>query len=94
MPRDSIAHTLKVTIILCVVCSVAVSLAAVGLRDLQNANRLEERNRNILIASELREQDDAWIVSLTAKNPAQQTRLCGEFSNFALGLTIQRGGSE
>ncbi|MCA9688874.1 MAG: HxsD-like protein [Nannocystaceae bacterium] len=43
---------------------------------------------------ELREQDDAWIVSLTAKNPAQQTRLCGEFSNFALGLTIQRGGSE
>lgn len=51
MPRDSIAHTLKVTIILCVVCSVAVSLAAVGLRDLQNANRLEERNRNILIAS-------------------------------------------
>ena len=43
---------------------------------------------------ELLEQDDAWIVSLTAKNPAQQTRLCGEFSNFALGLTIQRGGSE
>ena len=51
MPRDSITHTLTITVVLCVVCSVLVSAAAVGLRDRQEANQARERNRNILIAA-------------------------------------------
>ena len=36
---------------------------------------------------------DAWIVRVTPNNPAVARQLIGEFGNYALGLTIQRGGT-
>ncbi|MCH5378279.1 MAG: Na(+)-translocating NADH-quinone reductase subunit C [Planctomycetes bacterium] len=48
MQRDSIANTFTVAILLCVVCSVMVSTAAVLLRPAQERNKLLERKRNIL----------------------------------------------
>lgn len=51
MQRDSVANTIKVAAILCVVCSVVVSLAAVGLRSLQEANKTREMRKNILVAA-------------------------------------------
>lgn len=54
--RDSIAGTLTVALVLCVVCSVVVSGAAVGLRSLQEANKEQERHRNILAAAGLLEE--------------------------------------
>ena len=51
--NDSIQKTLIVAISLCVVCSVLVSGAAVALKDMQVANKLDDRNRNILAAAGL-----------------------------------------
>lgn len=52
-PRDSLRNTFLVSTLLCVVCSLAVSAAAVALRPRQEANELLDRRRNILDASGL-----------------------------------------
>ena len=36
--------------------------------------------------------DGAWIVRLRALRPALTRRLAHELANYALGLTVQRGG--
>ena len=51
--NESIKKTLTVALSLCVVCSVVVSGAAVGLRAPQQVNAEEERKRNILQAAGL-----------------------------------------
>ncbi len=53
MQRDSLKNTLRVSLILCVVCSVIVSTAAVALRSSIVANQEQERKKNILIAAGL-----------------------------------------
>lgn len=53
MARDSVAHTLTVATILCVVCSVLVASAAVGLRSQQEANKALDQMKNVLIAAGL-----------------------------------------
>ena len=53
MPRDSIRHTLLVATVLCVVCSVLVSGAAVGLRGRQEANKRLDQQKNVLVAAGL-----------------------------------------
>lgn len=53
MERDSVGNTIKVAALLCVVCSVLVSATAVGLRDRQATNRLEELQRNVLVAADI-----------------------------------------
>jgi Na+-transporting NADH:ubiquinone oxidoreductase subunit C len=52
-PRNSSLHTLWVATVLCVVCSVLVSGAAVGLRDIQEANKQLDQQKNVLIAAGL-----------------------------------------
>ena len=42
---------------------------------------------------ELTEQDEHWVVRLTAKDPAKERRIAGELANYALGLTIQAKGA-
>jgi Na+-transporting NADH:ubiquinone oxidoreductase subunit C len=51
--KDSIKSTLIVTLLLCVVCSILVSSAAVILKPMQDANRILDRNKNILAAAGL-----------------------------------------
>ncbi|WP_188151408.1 Na(+)-translocating NADH-quinone reductase subunit C [Teredinibacter waterburyi] len=53
--NDSIKKTITVAVLLCIVCSVVVSTAAVLLRPLQDANKLKDFNRNILLAAGLYE---------------------------------------
>ena len=48
MSRDSIGRLLGVALVVCLVCSVLVSLTAVGLRDRQERNKLSEKRRQIL----------------------------------------------
>jgi Na+-transporting NADH:ubiquinone oxidoreductase subunit C len=50
---EGVSYTLFVTLVLCVVCSLVVSAAAVGLHPLQEANRSLDRQRNILLAAGL-----------------------------------------
>lgn len=51
--RDSITNTFVVTLILCIACSLLVSSAAVVLKDVQNKNKLLDRQRNIVEAAGL-----------------------------------------
>jgi Na+-transporting NADH:ubiquinone oxidoreductase subunit C len=51
--NDRTGYTLMVALVLCIVCSLVVSAAAVGLRPLQDANRTLDRQRNILLAAGL-----------------------------------------
>jgi len=51
--NDGMGYTLMVALVLCIVCSLVVSAAAVGLRPLQDANRTLDRQRNILLAANL-----------------------------------------
>jgi hypothetical protein len=41
---------------------------------------------------ELSESDQHWIVKLTPKHPDAAARIIGEFGNYVLGLTVDRGG--
>jgi Na+-transporting NADH:ubiquinone oxidoreductase subunit C len=56
MSRDSTAKVLVVALLLCLVCAVLVSTAAVGLSSRQERNKVEEKRRNILLAAGLYEQ--------------------------------------
>lgn len=49
--KDSVSKTLKVAFFLCVICSVVVSGTAVLLKPMQDANRVLDRNKNILSAA-------------------------------------------
>lgn len=51
--NESIKKTLIVTLLLCLVCSVIVSVTAILLRPLQNANKTLDFKRNILMVSGL-----------------------------------------
>lgn len=51
--KESVANTVKVALLLCVVCSVFVSAAAVMLRPMQQANKDLDRKTNILAAAGL-----------------------------------------
>lgn len=55
--KDSLANVLTVSVLLCLVCSAVVSVAAVSLRDLQNENEKLAKQRNRLIAAGLIEVD-------------------------------------
>lgn len=59
MPRETVGHTFTVALLLCIVCSVLVSGAAVMLRPRQDANRRLEIQRNILLAAGVLENPDA-----------------------------------
>ncbi|MDO3386383.1 Na(+)-translocating NADH-quinone reductase subunit C [Gilvimarinus sp. SDUM040013] len=54
--NDSIKKTLTVTILLCIVCSVVVSTAAVLLRPVQEVNKSLDFKRNILAAAGLSDE--------------------------------------
>ena len=57
MHNDSIKNTLIVTVLLCLVCSVVVSTAAVGLRPMQELNRELDMRVNILKVAGLYHED-------------------------------------
>lgn len=59
--KKDTAHTFKVAFILCAVCSILVSTAAVLLRPRQNANKERERKKNILIAAGLYSETSGTI---------------------------------
>ncbi len=58
---ESLGKTLKVVVAVCLVCSVIVSGAAVGLRSTQEANKVADQQKNILAISG---------IDLTGKKPA------------------------
>jgi len=81
MSRDSTGKILTVAFLLCVVCSILVSAAAVTLSDRQERNKAEEKKKNILQAAGLYVE----AVSLDEQFSKIQTRIVdlqsGEFSS-------------
>lgn len=59
MPRESVGRTFLVALLLCIVCSVMVSGAAVLLRPRQEVNQQLEIQKNILLAAGLLTEDEA-----------------------------------
>ena len=53
MARESVSKTFIVAIVLAAVCSLLVSGAAIGLRPLQEANKIRDRKKNILMVAGL-----------------------------------------
>ncbi len=53
MGNDSMSKTLLVAFVLCIICSILVSTAAVSLKPMQQKNKLEDLQRNILMAAGL-----------------------------------------
>lgn len=53
MSNDSIGKTFTVAILLCLVCSIVVSGAAVMLKPMQQENKLVDKQKNILLAAGL-----------------------------------------
>lgn len=41
---------------------------------------------------ELSETDEHWVVKVTPKHEAAAAQIIGEFGNYVLGLTVDRGG--
>jgi len=56
MSNDSIAKTFVVALMLCLVCSVVVSVAATALKPRQQLNRLEDLQKNILSVAGLTDE--------------------------------------
>lgn len=70
MAKDTVKHTVLVALVLCLVCSVVVSGAAVGLRDMQKANKELDKKSNILAAAGLLQEGvsiDEQFAGVTAK---------------------------
>ena len=57
MSRDSTSKVLGVAFLLCLVCSILVSVAAVGLHARQERNKIEEKRKNILQAAGIYDAD-------------------------------------
>ncbi len=56
LPNDSTLKTIVVALLLCLVCSVLISTAAVSLKPLQTANKDLDRKKNILEVTKLMRQ--------------------------------------
>ena len=69
--QDSIQKTLTVALLLCFVCSVIVSAAAVILRPMQEQNKDLDKKKNILLAAGLYQES----VSVEEQFSAIQTRI-------------------
>ena len=90
MPNDSVMKTLLVATLLCLVCSIIVSTAAIGLKPRQELNKALDRKQNILAVAgitgegksvdELFEQIQTRVVDLDT----------GEYSDAVDALTFDQ----
>lgn len=77
--KDSIKSTLFVAFFLCVVCSIVVSGTAVVLKPRQDANRILDRNKNILSA--------AGLFDPAVNTDAEVDELFGQFTTRLVNLS-------
>jgi len=78
--KDSVSRTVMVALVLCVVCSVIVSAAAVGLRDKQVANAINEKKMNILAAAGIEMVDGDLEAAFATITPKLVDMRTGQFS--------------
>jgi Na+-transporting NADH:ubiquinone oxidoreductase subunit C len=94
--RESVSRTIMVALLVCLVCSVVVSVAAVSLKPVQISNQLLDKKRNILSIAGLLEEGvgvEEQFEKVTARLVDLRT---GEFSDAVDPLTYnqQRASKE
>lgn len=94
--RESVSRTIMVALLVCLVCSVVVSVAAVALKPVQISNQLQDKKRNILAIAGLLEEGvsiDEQFQKVTARLVDLRT---GEFTDALDPLTYdqQRASKE
>ena len=84
MPRETVGQTFLVAFVLCIVCSVLVSAAAVLLRPRQDENRQLEVQKNILFAAGILAEDEATDARVRELSERVEKRLVklGEDGEF------------
>lgn len=80
-PPDSTAKTLFVAVALCLFCSMIVSVAAVSLRPVQQANTLMDKQRNILQVAGIYEPGIAISEAFEAFEPRVVDLTTGTFTD-------------
>ncbi|MGW8313831.1 MAG: Na(+)-translocating NADH-quinone reductase subunit C [Desulfuromonadales bacterium] len=81
MSRDSTTKILGVAFLLCLVCSILVSAAAVGLSDQQARNKAQDKKKNILQAAGLYEEGRPVEEQFTKIEPRIVDLQTGAFSS-------------
>jgi len=79
-PKDSVSRTVIVALVLCVVCSVIVSAAAVMLRGKQQENAVNEKKMNILAAAGIEVVNGDLETAFATITPKLVDMRTGEFS--------------
>lgn len=88
--RESVSRTITVALLVCLVCSVVVSVAAVSLKPVQITNQLLDKKRNILSIAGLLEEGvsvEEQFKKVTARLVDLRT---GEFSDAVDPLTYDQ----
>ncbi|MBL4611230.1 Na(+)-translocating NADH-quinone reductase subunit C [Halopseudomonas sp.] len=88
--RESVSRTIMVALLVCLVCSVVVSVAAVALKPVQITNQLLDKKRNILSIAGLLEEGvsvDEQFKKVTARLVDLRT---GEFTDAMDPLTYDQ----
>lgn len=75
MGNDSVAKTLTVATLLCLVCSILVSLSAIGLRERQKENKALDEKKNLLLVAGLLDSDDVSREEILKAYEAVETRV-------------------
>jgi Na+-transporting NADH:ubiquinone oxidoreductase subunit C len=80
MSRDSTTRVLSVAFLLCLVCSILVSAAAVGLSERQERNKVEEKRKNILQAAGLYDESQSVAEQFSKIQPRIVDLQTGRFT--------------
>ncbi len=94
MSRDSTVKVLSVAFLLCLVCSILVSATAVVLRDRQERNRAEEKNKNILQAAGLYQPALSVAEQFSLIEPRIVDLQTGEFTKKFAGSDLDSRSAE
>ena len=88
-PNQSMRKILIVAVSLCLVCSVIVSTASVALRPLQEANKVLDKKRNILLVADLYAEDTDIDESFEQVEPRLVNLNSGEFVRGTEDLSFE-----
>ncbi len=80
MARESVSKTFVVAIVLAAACSLLVAGAAIGLRPLQEANKVRDRKKNILIVAGLYDPRESVEESFQQIEPRIVDLATGEYA--------------
>ncbi len=86
--KDSISNTFLVSLVLCVVCSLVVSGAAVSLKSMQEKNKKIDRYRNIIAAAGISEKP-AKDLSSAEVEKLYQERVSPELLDLSTGEYVE-----